>query len=70
LYEVLDYNRGIPSFRTDQEQYSLPRGAAVAQRTLNPLTLVRIQAGQPKMNDSEIENTDFAHGFGRAFRFA
>ncbi len=27
----------------------MPGGAAVAQGTLNPLTLVRIQAGQPKL---------------------
>ena len=27
----------------------LPGGAEVAQGTLNPLTLVRIQAGQPKL---------------------
>ncbi len=26
----------------------MPGGAAVAQGTLNPLTLVRIQAGQPR----------------------
>ena len=29
---------------------TLPRGAVVAQRTLDPLALVRIQAGQPVSN--------------------
>ncbi|SVC76185.1 uncharacterized protein METZ01_LOCUS329039, partial [marine metagenome] len=37
----------LPQARLVCELTSMPGGAVVAQGTLNPLTLVRIQAGQP-----------------------
>ena len=39
---------------------TLPGGAEVAQGTLNPLTLVRIQAGQPKLLVIRRPNADTA----------
>ena len=38
-----------PEARLVYEHDLMPGGAVVAQGTLNPLTLVRIQAGQPKL---------------------
>ena len=37
----------LPQARLVYEHPLMPGGAVVAQGTLNPLTLVRIQAGQP-----------------------